>query len=234
MYMKEMLKTSFSESVSGPSMVSKFEMRRKFPNMLGVKNKWGVKIHEVQINDSRQALQSLLTCSIDNYIPGMKGATIANYTELLNFKKDSEGKIVSAVLKDKLSGKEFVVKSKIFVNCTGVHADTVRKLANPECKERIIAARGAHVTFAKEYLNENEAIIIPQTTDGRLIFVISYNGKTMAGTTDVKTHPHFGPSTVEEDVDFICENLKATFGDEDIKSKIEASWTGIRPLVLAK
>jgi len=61
-------------------------------------------------------------------------------------------------------------------------------------------------------------IIVPQTNDGRLIFVISYGGKTMAGTTDVKTEVQYGPKTEKEDEEFIIENIKDTFGEDDLAS----------------
>ena len=81
------------------------------------------------MHDSRMNLNSLLTSTIDDYIPGMKGATLANYVEFKDFIKDENGKIVGVTCFDKLdpSGKEFKVKAKVVVNCAGVHADELRK-----------------------------------------------------------------------------------------------------------
>ena len=47
-------------------------------------------------------LKSLFTAAVDNYIPGMKGATLANYVELKSFIKDDSGKIVGGMCVDKL------------------------------------------------------------------------------------------------------------------------------------
>lgn len=52
--------------------------------------------------DSRMNLNTLFTSSIDNYIPGMKGTTIANYVEFRDFIKSKDGKITGAILFDKL------------------------------------------------------------------------------------------------------------------------------------
>ena len=41
-------------------------------------------------------LNTLFTAAVDNYHPGMKGATLANYVEFVDFIKDSEGKITGA------------------------------------------------------------------------------------------------------------------------------------------
>ena len=61
------------------------------------------------MHDSRMNLNSLLTSTLDDYIPGMKGATIANYVEFKSFMKDEAGKIVGAICVDKLdpTQKEF-------------------------------------------------------------------------------------------------------------------------------
>jgi len=90
---------------------------------------------------------SLFTASLENFIPGMQGSTLANYVELKEFKKGKEGQLEKAVLEDKLTGKKFEVKAKVFVNCAGVHADKVRKMANEESEDRILSSRGAHVLF---------------------------------------------------------------------------------------
>jgi len=65
------------------------------------------------MNDSRMNINSLLTASIDEYIPGMKGAVLANYTEMKSFTKDEKSsQITGAVCMDKLNNKEFTIKAK--------------------------------------------------------------------------------------------------------------------------
>lgn len=58
---------------------------------------------EAQMHDSRMNLASLFTAAVDNYIPGMKGATLANYTEMVDFIKDANGKITGVKCVDMLS-----------------------------------------------------------------------------------------------------------------------------------
>lgn len=65
-------------------------------------------------------LNCLFTASIDEFYPGMKGATLANYCEFLDFVKDDNGKIIGAKLKDRITNKVFEIKSKVVVNCTGI------------------------------------------------------------------------------------------------------------------
>ena len=83
---------------------------------------------EAQMHDSRMNLNTLFTASVDDFIPGMKGAALANYVEFQDFLKDENGKIIGAMCLDKMDpkGKPFPVSAKVVVNCAGVHADTVR------------------------------------------------------------------------------------------------------------
>jgi glycerol-3-phosphate dehydrogenase len=109
------------------------------------------------MHDSRMNLNSLFTSTIDDYIPGMKGATLANYVEFKSFLKDESGKIIGAVCVDKLdpAQKEFKVKANVVVNCAGVHADEIRKSDIPEVAPRIVPSRGTHLIFKKGFLKEN-------------------------------------------------------------------------------
>lgn len=94
--------------------------------MGNLKGKYGVMMHETQMVDSRLNFTALITASIDKFIPGMRGATLANYVECRDLIKNTEGQIEGAVLFDTLKKKEFKVKAKVVVNCTGIHADELR------------------------------------------------------------------------------------------------------------
>jgi hypothetical protein len=50
-------------------------------------------------------LNTLFTAAVDEFIPGMKGATLANYVEFLDFVKDESGKITGAICINKLDPK---------------------------------------------------------------------------------------------------------------------------------
>jgi glycerol-3-phosphate dehydrogenase len=78
------------------------------------------------MNDSRMNINTLLTSSIDKFIPGMKGTTLGNYVEFNDFIKNEDGKITGAKVKDSISNKEFNIKSKVVVNCTGIFSDDLR------------------------------------------------------------------------------------------------------------
>ena len=181
-------------------------------------------------------LNSLFTAAVDNYIPGMNGATLANYVELKRLLKDENGKIIGGVCVDRMDPeqKEFEVKAKVVVNCAGAHADEIRQMDKPEVEKRIVPSRGTHLIFKKGMLKDNHGIIIPETKDGRLIFIINYFGHPMVGTTDEFCDATHNCEPSQEEIDFIIEELRPYFGEDyDYKGNLLSAWAGLRPLVKA-
>ena len=182
--------------------------------------------------DSRMNLNTLLTSSIEGYIPGMKGSNLANYTEFLDFLKDDQGKIVGAKVKDQISGKEFDIAAKCVVNCAGVHSDTLRLKDNENVEKRIQGARGTHIMFKKGLLPKDTGILIPKTKDGRVLFICNYLGHPMVGTTDEKCDVTHYCEPTDQEIEFIFKELTPYFGEDyDFKNNMISAWAGIRPLV---
>lgn len=94
------MKSNYTNAVSGPSFLFRSKVARLFPDIPSIHGCWGVKMHEAQMNDSRQNINSIFTSTVDGLIPGMKGATVANYISFKDFIKDSAtgSKIEGAVL----------------------------------------------------------------------------------------------------------------------------------------
>lgn len=75
-------------------------------------------------------------------------------------------------------------------------------------------------------------MIVPETTDGRLLFVINYMGHAMVGTTDEFCDATHHSAPTEKEIDFIIDEIKPFLGkDYDYKGNLLASWAGLRPLV---
>ena len=86
--------------------------------------------------------------------------------------------------------------------------------------------------FKKGLIPENHGMIVPETSDGRLLYIINYYGHPMVGTTDVFTEAtHFcGPT--QEEIDFLIDEIKPYLGqDYDYKENLMSAWAGLRPLV---
>lgn len=203
LYMKSSFNATITERIPGPKFLWKARVRQLFPDASSLHGFNGALMHEGQMIDSRMCVNSLLTASIDKFHPGQRGATLANYVQLQTLLKGENGKITGAVLKDNISGKEFQVKAKAVVNCTGAFADDVRRLDNPEAEGKIIASRGTHLIFKSGMLPANTGFIVPKTNDGRLLFALNYLGHIMVGTTDEKCGVTHNCEPSQQEIDFI-------------------------------
>jgi glycerol-3-phosphate dehydrogenase len=109
---------------------------RDYPLAKEIHGNYGVIMHEAQMIDSRMGMNTLLTSSIDDFIPGMKGSILANYTEFVDFIKKDD-KIVGAKVRDGITGDEYDVHAKVVVNCCGIFSDELRIKDNEKVEPRI-------------------------------------------------------------------------------------------------
>lgn len=137
---------------------------------LNENNKYGVMMTDGQMNDTRLCLDSLLTSTIDNYVPDMKGANILNYARFDEFSKDKNGQINGISFTDKLTGETIKVNGKVVINATGVFSDNIRLLDDPSKRPRMVASAGTHITMPHSFTDCGMALLV-RTSDGRILFV---------------------------------------------------------------
>ena len=178
-------------------------------------------------NDARMNLALILTAI-------KHGAVVTNYTEVTSLQKDTAGKLVGAMIKDTMTGTEFLVRAKGIINATGPFTDAVMALDNPSHKPIVQASSGVHVTFPNYYSPRNMGLLDPATSDGRVIFFLPWQGNTIAGTTDTKARVETDPKPHEEDIRWILEEVRR-YLSPDIQVRrgdVLSAWSGLRPLVL--
>jgi glycerol-3-phosphate dehydrogenase len=93
-------------------------------------------------------------------------------------------------------------------------------------------SRGTHIVVPGDVLGRENAIMVPKTRDGRIIFAIPWLGKVVIGTTDlpapaVAMEPGHERSEIEFLLDTINPYLARPLGKGDILS----IFSGLRPLV---
>ncbi|SOE22927.1 glycerol-3-phosphate dehydrogenase [Spirosomataceae bacterium TFI 002] len=163
------------------------------------------------------------------------GACVMNHTSLTSFEKDEAGKLKAAVVFDHIGNEEIKVEAKVFLNCTGPFADHIRLMANPEEELRMRPSKGVHIMIPKEFLPGKDAMLIPKTKDGRVVFVIPFEGEVMVGTTDDAYNKlNEEPILEVAEVDFLLETLERFFIKKPTKSDIKAGFGGLRPLLAPK
>lgn len=162
-------------------------------------------------------------------------ACVANYVSFKEFVKNPEGQIKSAILNDEWTGKEINVKAKVFVNCTGPFADHVRLAADAEEEPRIRPSKGVHITFPKEYFRGDAALLIPETKDGRVVFLKPLEQEVAAGTTDTAYDALDKEPVLEShEIDYLLETMEPFLVKLPPRESIKAGFAGIRPLLAPK
>jgi glycerol-3-phosphate dehydrogenase len=87
-----------------------------------------------------------------------------------------------------VSGNEFETFAKVVViNAAGPFCDSVRKMANSDVMPMICPSSGVHIVLPDYYSPEGMGLIVPKTKDGRVVFMLPWLGRTVAGTTDSNT-----------------------------------------------
>lgn len=184
-----------------------------------------VMYYDGQLDDARYCLA--LAHSADE-----AGAVVVNHASITGFEKDTQGKLKTAIVQDNLSEKTISVKAKLFINCTGPHGDTIRLLANPTQEKRLRPSKGVHIMLPHEVLRSQDAMLIPKTKDGRVIFVIPFEGEVMVGTTDDEYRDlEKEPILVEQEIDFLLDTLRPYLAKVPAKSAIKSGFGGLRPLI---
>ncbi len=164
-----------------------------------------------------------------------EGAAVANYVSFESFEKDEMGKLLGAFVKDEISEEVFKIKAKLFINCTGPYADHVRLAANADEEPRMRPSKGVHIVFPGSYLQSKDAMLIPETKDGRVVFVKPIDDQVMVGTTDTAYDAlEKEPVLESEEVDYLLETLEPFMDTVPKREDIIAGFAGIRPLLAPK
>ncbi|AFN83891.1 glycerol-3-phosphate dehydrogenase [Encephalitozoon romaleae SJ-2008] len=160
------------------------------------------------------------------------GAVAVNYLSV-NSLVTEEGKITGVRCRDSITGFEIEIKSAGVINSTGNFADGLRKMNDGNAKEIMIQSSGTHIVIPKEYAPKEMGFLDPLTGDNRIAFFMPWMGKTLVGSTDVKSKNEASPSPTKEDLEFLVHEVRAyTSQNPNLKKdEVSAIWTGIRPLV---
>ncbi|GAB4854983.1 Glycerol-3-phosphate dehydrogenase sdp6, mitochondrial [Ancistrocladus abbreviatus] len=182
--------------------------------------------YDGQMNDSR--LNVALACTA-----ALAGASVLNHAEVVSFLKDeASGRIIGARVRDNLSGKEFDTYSKVVVNAAGPFCDSVRKLANKDVQPMICPSNGVHIILPDYYSPDRMGLIVPKTKDGRVVFMLPWMGRTIAGTTDSNTIITMLPEPHEDEIEFILDAISDYLNVKVRRTDVLSAWSGIRPLAM--
>jgi glycerol-3-phosphate dehydrogenase len=120
------------------------------------------------------------------------------------------------------------------VNATGAFSDLLRIQAEPAATPMIVPSQGIHLVFNASFLQGNSAIMVPHTSDGRVLFAIPWHGHTLVGTTDTPIPAAtLEPVATEQEVEFILATAGQYLTKAPTRDDVLSVFAGIRPLVRA-
>jgi glycerol-3-phosphate dehydrogenase len=161
------------------------------------------------------------------------GGVVANYVELTGLTKKND-KVAGAILHDREGGAEFEVSARVVVNATGVFVDSVRKMDEPASSKMLAVSQGAHLVLPKEFLPGTSALMVPKTSDGRVLFGIPWHGRLILGTTDAEVpEPVEEPRIQKHEISFILSEAARYLAKDPTESDVLSCYAGLRPLVKA-
>jgi len=123
------------------------------------------------------------------------------------------------------------VTARSFVNATGPFSDRVRQLADIYAKERIRLSRGVHILLPLPEDFGEDALLIPETDDGRVIFAIPWLGRLLVGTTETESTLDDGLIVTRQEADFLLRHLNRYLAQPFEMTDIVSAIAGLRPLV---
>jgi glycerol-3-phosphate dehydrogenase len=206
-------------------MLSKEETLERLPALEPEELRGGVIYYDGQFDDARLLIHLAMTAA-DH------GAALLNYCPAAGLLRDADGYIDGVAARDEESGEEFNLHARIVVNATGVFTDSIRRMADPAAEQLVVASQGIHLVFERSFLKGDTALMVPKTSDGRVLFVIPWHGHAVAGTTDTPVdEPSLEPRAYEEEIEFILDTATRFFVRPPTRADILSVYVGLRPLV---
>ena len=208
----------------GPSeWLSREEVLAELPGLKPSGIQGGVRYWDAQFDDARLALALARTLF-------ERGGNPLNYGGVTQLIQQS-GRVAGAQIQDLETGEALEVRARVVVNATGVWCDDVRRLANPEAAPTLLLSQGAHLVLDSEFLPADRAMMVPRTEDGRVLFVIPWQGRCLLGTTDTPiANATRDPRPLDAEVDYLVREAGRWLRRAVLPADILSFFAGLRPL----
>jgi glycerol-3-phosphate dehydrogenase len=206
-------------------ILSREETLEKLPTLNTEGLRGGVIYFDGQFDDSRLLINLVATAS-------EQGATLLNYAQVTGLTKDGEGFVDGVRFRDVETEEEFQARAEVVVNATGPFADELRRQADPAVQPMVAASQGIHLVFDHSFLAGDSAIMVPHTSDGRVMFAIPWHGHTLVGTTDTPvSEAALEPVALEQEIEFLLQTASLYLAKKPVRGDVLSVFAGIRPLV---
>lgn len=208
-------------------ILSREETLERLPTIKTEGLRGGVIYFDGQFDDARLLIHMAMTAA-------EQGAVLVNYCAAESLHSGSDGFLDGATVRDAERGDSFRVDARVVINATGAFVDNVRRMQAADVAPMIAPSQGIHLVFDSSFLPGDSAIMVPHTSDGRVMFAIPWHGHTLVGTTDTAiAEATLEPCAFEEEIEFILTTAAQYLKKAPSRADILSIFAGIRPLVKA-
>ena len=186
--------------------------------------KGGVAYLDGQFDDARLAITLALTAHD-------QGAVLINYMSVSALVKFS-GKVTGVTVQDELRDMQYNLESRVVINATGVFVDSILDMDDQASPAAVMPSQGVHLVVDKAFFPGNQALMIPKTKDGRVLFALPWQESIVIGTTDTPLNEiREEPVALKAEIDFIIAQFNAYSQKPITYADIRSVFAGLRPLV---
>src|ERR1700688_2183790 len=206
-------------------ILSKEETLAHLPTLKKEGLRGGAVYYDGQFDDARLLIHMVFTAF-------EQGAALLNYAEVTGLTKDAQGFVNGVKARDAETGNEFHAAAKVVVNATGAFSDALRLKAEPSANSMIAPSQGIHLVFDSSFLQGESAVMVPHTSDGRVLFAIPWHAHTLVGPPDTPIPAAtLEPIATEQEIEFILATAAEYLTKAPKRSDVLSVFAGIRPLV---
>lgn len=219
-------------SLGKTELLSRKKTLELLPALNPAKLVGGILYYDGQFNDAELCIDLVHTA--ERY-----GATVMNYTKAVGLIKE-KGIIVGVELEESAGSNEQrtavpgpqKVFCKTVINATGVFTDAVLQMDDPQADTLVYPSQGIHLVIDAKHFKGGNALMIPKTDDGRVLFAVPWQGKVVVGTTDSHVdHIEAEPLPLAEEIIFLLDHFNRYCNAQLTKDDVLSVFVGLRPLV---
>ncbi len=213
------------DSFDSSRAVSAATAATRLPTVNPRMHRGGVIYHDGQFDDGRLLIHMARTAAD-------QGACLANYLTAVGITKDDRGSVNGLTLRDLETDSELRVAARCVINAAGPFSDAVTRLDDPASESMVAASQGVHIVLPRQFFPGETALIVPRTSDGRVLFLIPWHDHVVVGTTDTPIPEAIEEPTAQaQEIEFLLRTAGEYLTRQPSRADVTSVFTGIRPLV---
>jgi glycerol-3-phosphate dehydrogenase len=210
-------------SLGATELLSRAVTRERYPQLQTGRLRGAVSYCDAQFDDAGLAIAMARGAAA-------AGALVLNRVRVLGVQSSPRGHLAVNWV-DQETGAEGTLTAHDVVNATGVWVDALRS-GSP----MVQPSQGAHIVVDRRFFPHDQALLLPRTSDGRVLFVVPWLGHCVIGTTDTArdaSELSLGQDILPfgAEIDLILAEVAKILSPAPKRADILSAWAGLRPLV---